>query len=256
MDLSLLQEIGLTKPQAMAYEKLVAMSPATAPQIGEAINETRSNAYKILDKLCELGLAEKDTNTAKTTYLAASPAALEQIIRTQSEAMLAREHKLNAAMPLLLDFYFAHSERPSIRFFQGKAGIEQVFADMLKTAQPIYLLRSPADVSFYDGQFFEFFRKKRAKLGIKTYAITPDVPSAIHNAERDKKNLFNRTWIAPDAYTANVEWDIYGDKVALISYGEEAIGVIIESKQIAESFKQIFDLTKRLAESQRTASGD
>jgi len=250
MDLHLLQELGLTKPQALAYEALVKRGQTTAPSIADDINESRTNAYKLLDKLCEIGLADKDSTATKTTYIAASPAVLEQLVREQSEAVLAREHKLNASMPNLLDFYFAHSERPSIRYFQGKKGIEQIFADMLKTGKDIYLLRSPADVTFYDGQFFSIFRAKRTKLGIKTYALTPDIPSAIHDDELDQKNRFIRTWLGQDDYTANVEWDIYGDKVALISYGDEAMGIIIESKQIAESFRQMFMMVKTLSDSQ------
>ena len=41
-----------------------------------------------------------------------------------------------------------------------------------------------------------------------------------------------------------LEIDIYGNKVALLSFGKELIGTIIESKQIAEALKQIFDLAK------------
>lgn len=242
MDIQLLEEIGLTKPQAEAYRTLVSLGGSTAPALAAAIRESRSNTYKLLDRLCDLGLATKDTSTAKIQYYPSSPAALEQLVQKQSVLIQARERKLNAAMPDLLNFFFVHSEQPSIRYFQGKQGIEQIFSDMLRTGQHIYLLRSPADVSFYDDQFFEVFRKKRAKLGIKTYALTPDVPSAIHDPEVDKKNLFFRTWLTDQDYTANVEWDIYGNKIALISYGEEAIGIILESPQMAESFRQVFRL--------------
>ncbi len=240
MDVQLLEDIGLTKSQAEAYQALIALGRSTAPALSEKIQESRSNTYKLLDKLTELGLATKDDSGPKVIYTPNSPAALEQVVGRQAAQVHSRERKLGAAMPDLLNFFFTHSDMPSIRYFQGKEGIEQIFADMLKTGQTIYLLRSPADVKFYDEQFFALFRKKRAKLGIKTYALTPDVTSAVHDAEADLKNQFFRTWIKPNSYTANVEWDIYGDKIALISYGNEAIGTIIESPQMAESFRQVF----------------
>lgn len=247
MDVQLLQDIGLTKPQALAYQALVRQGASSAPEIAAHLQESRSNTYKLLDKLCELGLASRDTTGRKVCYFPLGPAALQRLIEAQAAQTSLRERKLNAAMPDLLSFFFAHSERPSIRYFQGKEGIQHMFGDMLRTGGPIYLLRSPADVAFYDEAFFELFRKKRAKLGIKTYALTPDVPTAVHDAELDKKNLFSRTWIAPDAYTGSVEWDIYNNKVALISYGEEAMGMIIESPQIADSFRQIFQLVTAAA---------
>jgi sugar-specific transcriptional regulator TrmB len=242
MDVQLLKDIGLTIAQARAYQALIKRGASGAPVIAEDIGESRSNTYKLLDKLCELGLATKDANRTKVHYFPTSPNALEQFIQKQSAEVQLRERKLKAQMPSMLDFFFAHSEQPAIRFFQGKEGIQQIFGDMLKTGQDIYLVRSPADVTFYDEAFFAMFRKKRAKLGIKTYALTPDVPSAVHDPEMDKRNLFARTWVAPDAYTGNVEWNIYGNKVALLSYGEEAMGMIIESPQIAESFRQVFQL--------------
>jgi hypothetical protein len=37
---------------------------------------------------------------------------------------------------------------------------------------------------------------------------------------------------------------IFGDKVSAISFGKEGLGMIIESPQIAESMRQIFELAK------------
>lgn len=245
MDVQLLEDIGLTKVQAVTYRSLTEAGGATAPEIAIRIGESRSNAYKVLDRLCELGLAQKDTAPTKTHYYPTNPSAFEQLLQNQAASLASRERRLQAAMPDLLHFFFSHNEQPGIRYFQGKAGIERIFGDMLKTGQDIYLLRSPADVNFYNEAFFETFRKKRAKLGIKTYALTPDIASAVHDPGTDQRNNFIRTWLDEQAYTANVEWDIYGDKIALISYGEEAIGLIIESRQMAESFRQVFTLVQK-----------
>jgi sugar-specific transcriptional regulator TrmB len=244
MDMKLLEDIGLSENQALAYENLVIEGPSSAPQVAMQIGESRTNTYKLLDKLCDLGLAVKDASGTKVRYIALSPSALEQLIQKQAASVRLREQQLQSALPSLLDFFFSHSEGPSIRYFQGKEGIQQIFADMLKTREDIYLLRSPSDVDYYDEQFFADFRKKRALLGIHTYALTPDVPTAVHNRQQDTKNLFHRTWLDKNAYTGQVEWDIYGNKVALICYGQSALGVVIENPLIAESFKQMFGLVQ------------
>ncbi len=244
MDVKLLQDIGLTKVQGLAYAELIKQAGCSAPVLAPLISESRSNTYKILDRLCELGLATKDDTNTKNTYYPASPAALEQLIQAQSAEISQRERKLNAALPSLLDFYFAHSEQPSVRYFQGKDGMQRIFSDMLKTGQPLYLLRSPSDEKFYTG-FFSDLKQRRNRLGITTYALTPDVASANHDPTIDERNRLVRTWLPAEAYTASVEWNISGNKVALISYGEEAIGIVIESAQIAESFRQAFAMMRR-----------
>jgi sugar-specific transcriptional regulator TrmB len=248
MDVHLLKDIGLTEPQALAYQALIRLNGASAPKIATEVGESRSNAYKVLDRLCELGLASKGQNGKKVHYLPASPVALEQLVQKQAAELDLRKRKLQAAMPDMVNAFLASSERPSIRYFQGKEGLRQIFSDMLATGKTLYLVRTPDDVRFYDHEFFAEVRKKRRLLGAKTIGLTPDVPSANHDPQIDFKDKFIRTWIPADAYTANVEWNISGDKVALISYGQEAVGVVIESKQIAESFRQIFALA---ASSQR-----
>lgn len=242
MNITTLTALGLTASQAKAYIILVQYGTLTPPALAEKIGESRSNTYKILDRLTELKLVKKDPGAIKLTFRADTPLALEELARQQRMEALNKEKQIKQAMPTLMNYFYTYSEQPGVRMFQGKAGIEEIFNDMLRTKQDIYLLRSPADVGFYDETFFAQFRRKRAELGIKTYALTPNISTAVHNDDVDKANKFIRTWLPRDAYTANVEWDIYGNKVALISYGKEAIGLIIESPQIAESFRQMFRL--------------
>jgi len=242
MDLQTLTEIGFTTPQAKAYITLIKSGPITPPELAQKISESRSNTYKILDRLVEMGVVSKAKVGKKLMFRPENPIALENSIRQTRNQILEREQHIKATMPTLLSYFYTFSDQPGIRFFKGKDEVKEVFNDMLRTGKSIYLIRSPADVEFYNEKFFEAFRKKRAQRGITTHALTPDVPSAVHDPQVDSANKFIRTWIPKDAYTAAVEWNIYGDKIAVISYGEEAVATIIESPQIAASFRQLFAL--------------
>lgn len=245
MDIRLLEDIGLTNVQAKTYASLVERGESGAPAIATTIGESRTNAYKVLDKLCELGLANKEQIGKRVRYFPANPAALEQLVNQQTNEVQLRDRKLKAAMPGMLDFFFARSEQPGIRFFQGKDGIEKIYKDQLITGKPIRIVRSWKDRDFFGKGVYSTWRKRPAKYGIPTIMHSPDVPDANNNPELDKKLLFSRTWMDREDYTAPVEWDIYGDKVSVISFGEEAIGMIIESPQIAESMRQMFEIMGR-----------
>lgn len=242
MDVHILEDIGLTNTQASAYKALVESGPLTAPALAKLVGESRTNGYKVLDKLVEIDLATKQPHGGKFRYAATSPTALEQFIHAQAEQIRQKERQLNTELPHMLDYFFAHSEQPSIRYFQGVDGLKQIFKDMLQTGQDIYLLRSPADNDALGKEFFDEFKKKRSLLGIHTYILAVDIPSATHDVEEDFRNKMHRTWLNPEVYTGSVEWNIYDNKVALISYGQEIMGIIIESPQIAESFRQVFQL--------------
>lgn len=246
MDILSLTSLGLTESQAKAYITLIQHGSITAPALALKIQETRTNAYKILDKLTDLGLAKKDESAKKIIYRAANPVALETLAIKERNEVLAREKQVRNAMPTLLNYFYTFSEQPGVRFFHGEDGLHELLNDILRVRKDVYVLRSPADGPFLGKDFFPSYQAKRAKLGIHTHIFLQDNPySRAYSHQHDERLLIERAWLPSGDYNAAVEWDVYGDKVAIISYGQEAIGVMIESPQIAESFRQIFALLKQ-----------
>lgn len=244
MDTDTLTAIGLTNSQAKAYLVLVQNGSISPPELAHQTNETRSNAYKILDRLAELGLAIKSKRGKNIIFYVSNPVSLETIAKKQRDIALEQEKKVKLSMPALLNYFYTYSQQPGVRFFQGKDGIVQILNDILRTKKTVHLIRSPHDNDFYDGPEFESFKRKRAQLGIKTQALTPSTPTANRNPDVDAAQLFTRTWLPKGGYEGSVDWYIYGNKLAIISYGDEAIGMIIESPQVADSFKQLFNLLR------------
>jgi predicted transcriptional regulator len=250
MDVQFLQDIGLTNVQATAYKALIEHGTQTAPALARAIGESRSNGYKVLDKLVELGLAIRTDIAGKFHYSATSPAALEQFVKQQVETIHQKERRLKSELPRLLDYYFAHSERPSIRYFEGREGIVGIYKDQLGTGRPIHYVRTLADLAFIQFDDLHHLRNLYPKFGVQRYAIIPDSgPGKIlppdqqmSVAESDKHMLLQRTWVHESDYSAPVEWAAYGNKLSIIQYGEEAMGMVIESKPIADAFRQLFGL--------------
>jgi HTH-type transcriptional regulator, sugar sensing transcriptional regulator len=246
MSPQLLQEIGLNPSQARVYLALIEKGALTPPAAADAAQENRTNAYMVLEQLAALGLAEKVEEAKKLTYQATNPINLEKVSEKRRRAVMDAETRVKQAMPTLLSYYYSFTEKPGVRYFEGKEGILNVFEDMLRTKQPLRIIRSPnaslTAITKSENSRTNFITK-RIKLGITAEAITP-TPTT--NAAKDAAQLYTRHFIGTDAYTAPVEINIYGNKVALISFGEEVIGTIIESKQIAEAFGQIFTQLTRL----------
>ncbi len=245
MNEDLLVNLGLNSTQAKAYMALVRYGSLAPPELASKTGETRTNAYTVLDRLVELGLAKKDESKKKLVYRVENPVALEKLVKQYRDDALAREKLVKDSMPALLNFFYTYSEQPGVRFFQGKDGIEEIYKDHLRTGKTTRIIRSWKDRDFFGKGVFNVWRKRPAKHGIRTVMLSPDVEDANNDPELDRKLLWTRTWMKKEDYTAPVEWDIYGDKVSVISFGEEAIGMIIESPQIAESMRQIFALAER-----------
>lgn len=244
MEVSTLTKIGLNENQARAYVALIKHGSLTPPQAAEVLHIKRTNAYAVLDQLEELGLATKKDIKKKLHYVVNNPIALERIAREHRNQAHENEKKVQDAMPTLLKFFHTYSDQPGVRFYQGTQEIKDIYNDMLRTGKDIHVLRSTHDQDLLSTEFFTKFKAQKAKLKIKTHLINPTNDATLWNESTDEKYNEIRTQLHPDCYTANVEIATYGNKMSIISFGEEAIGMIIDSPQIAISMQQVFALLK------------
>jgi len=234
---------GLTKQQAVAYIKLIDAQSVIPSEFSQDIGEARSNTYKILDELVSKGLAKKFKEKSKIRYSAESPAHLLKLAREKKDEIELAEGNLKTAVPELLKKYYKTHEQPGVRFYQGKEGIKEIFDEQIQVGKPIQFLKTRADIEFFGFQFMNEVRNLAPKANLRRRGFTPDTPEAPKNIkESDKKMLLERTWYLPEDYTAPVEWSVYGNKVSIISFGKEAIGMVIDSPQVADSLRQIFAL--------------
>lgn len=244
MNPQLLRSLGLSNSQAEIYLKLVERGELTPPEVAKISGESRTNAYMILQKLEEFGLVEKIETAKKLKYQPLNPIALERLAEEKRVETATVEHQIKQSMPQMLSYYYSFTEKPGIRLLQGTEGLKEIYKDTLRTKKDIYFLRTPTEVKTLGDEYFSRYKQKRAQLGITTFALTSDTPNARKYAADDKLNKMIRTWIKPESYTAPVEVNIYGDKVAFLSYGEEIMGVIVQSPAIAESMRQLFKLIR------------
>lgn len=238
MNTELLQELGLNKSQATIYLKLIEKGELSPPRVATLTGESRSNAYMVLQRLEEMGLVEKAEKNKKVYYQAMNPIALEQLAQDRREETARVENQVKHAMPQMLSYFYSFTEKPGIRLLQGIDGLKEIYSDTLRTREDIYFLRTPSEVKTLGSEYFDRYKKRRADLGITTYAFTQDTPKARQHALDDEVNKMIRTWIDPESYEAPVEVNVYGDKVAFLAYGDDIMGVIIQNRPIAEAMRQ------------------
>lgn len=249
MNLKSLIQAGLTDAQARAYLCLVERSPLTPPKLATLINETRSNTYKVLEQLEELKLVEKRDVGKKLHFWAGNPLALKTSIDKETASLNEKKRLLEASLPYLLEQFHKNNLQPGIRYLQGDDGLKEIYQDQLNEGQTVNFVYGNKAINHFSVEGIHEIRNKFPAAGIKRNGITPDKQvveypesNRMSIAESDAHMLLNRTWVKPEDYTAPVEWAVYGDKVSITSFDKEVMGLIIESPQIANSFRQLFKL--------------
>jgi len=243
MDTTILQKAGLTESQAKGYLALVEYGALTPVEIAEKTGENRTNGYAIAEKLVSYGLALK-TDAKKATYEATHPSNIAILAEKRRKAIVRNEQAVQSGLDGLISFFYEHSEQPGARTLEGIDGIKYVYDDTLKTQQDIYLLRTTADIPSLGETYLDQYRAKRAAMGIHTHALTPYSVEGQRNFDSgaDEEMLFHRTWLPDSAYSAPVEIDIYGNKVAFIAFGGTQMATIIESPPIALAMRQLITI--------------
>lgn len=250
MNPDLLIQMGLTPAQASTYLELVKAGSMTPPVLAKKIGESRTTAYMALARLEEVGLAVKQEGARKQTYEPASPSALEKFLSDRQQALAAVERAYRDALPNLLSYYYTYRGKPGVRFFEGGDGLEKLYEDILRTREPVVTVQTPADETYFGSvtetnSVLRKYLDKRAALGITSEMLAPARPGSIewskHNDERLKRTV---TRYPQTAYVAPVEINVYGNKVSLISYGDETIGTIIESPQIAQAMRELYAMAQ------------
>lgn len=242
MDKEILKKAGLTDSQAKGYIALVQESELSPAELALKINESRTNTYAIIDKLINYGLiSKKEDIKYGAKYKANHPSALETLAENRRKILVRNEQTVKDSLGEFIDYFYKFSEEPGARILQGIEGIKTIYEDTLKDKEDIYLIRTRADVQLLGEDFYIDYRKKRAAAGIITYSITPLSPEGKAHVKEgfDKQNLYSRTFIPDDIYTAPVEIDIYGNKVAFISFGNTQMATLIESPAISMAMRQL-----------------
>lgn len=245
---TLLERAGLTDTQAKIYLSLLKNGKQTPNELSKSTNLSRENCYAITKKLVELNLIEQ-TKDKKATFKALNPSNLETFVENRRKRIVADEKIVKTNISFLLNTFYANNQAPGSRTLEGLEGIKEAYLDTLRVKKDIYFLRTFADSrlggDYKDESFLHWYRNQRPILGIHTYALTPLDQGAIRNLKlgRDAAINFHRTWMPKDDYTAPVEFDVYGDKISIISFTDESpMATIITSPDIAEALRQMLKL--------------
>lgn len=250
MNSDLLIRMGLTPAQAKTYLELVKAGSLTPPQLAKKIRESRTTAYMALGRLEEVGLAIKQAGVKKQTYEPASPSALEKFLADRQAELAQTERAYRDALPNLLSYYYTYCGKPGVRFFEGDDGLEKLYEDILRTRAEVDIVRTTADQQYFGNaddktSVLARYMDSRAKLSIASKLLAPALPGPVAWAEVNDERLKRKvTWFPPKAYTSPVEINVYGNKVSFISFGNETVGTIIESPQIAEAMRQLYAMAQ------------
>ncbi len=201
----------------------------------------RSSVNLILDRLNTKGFVTYHLEGARKLFSAEQPEAL--LFRLEDSLS-----DFRALIPLLRATT-GSDKKTKVRFFEGKDGIEKIFTDILLTIKinrdakkEICAVSSGKDIFKFLPEHQKNFINKRVKERIPIRWIAPDSKVSRELEKKSSDEYRKMKFFDAMKYQFNIEIDVYADKIALISFGDELSGVIVENKSFAGSFRGLFNL--------------
>ncbi len=239
---TLLIEAGLTELQAAAYLFLLEHGESAPPKLSKQLKMTRSNAYKVLDSLQALGLANKREVKKKYVYRPADPTALAALVAEKRNSVIALEQNINTAMQQLRAAYRKSSSQHGVDSQKGKEAMMSAYENQIVHEQPIYFVKTQADIPFMGFEAMDRLRRLPATKNVRRFGITPDAFEGPASPAIDARANLRRTWIDSEAYSAPVEWGVSGNQLLIQVFVGEGRVISIDDAEVAESFRQLWHM--------------
>lgn len=227
-----LENCGLTRKQAKVYLALLELGPSPIQKISQRAVLSRSTVYEALRALQKKVLVSTFKKKKVNYFTAEEP---QKIVKKARAKALA----LTKALPHLEALQYRAKSQPTVRFYQGKRGLQTVIEEMLEEPKEILAISSSEDIFNVLEDYFPRFVERRIKKKIPIRTIFKDSPKA-----RERKALgpqqLRKAKLLPKDYQFSAMLALWKNKIALLSLKKEFNALVIESEELSEMHKALF----------------
>ncbi len=233
--------LGLSRKAAATYLALLKLGAATAQQIAREAKMERTAAYRILDELSAQNLVSRGIKGKRSTYYIESPQQLQQLI----ERKLSAAHEL---IPLLVALQGEQSPKPVLRYYDNFNGVKLVLTNSLTAKEK--LRRDFASIEHIldhlGKRFINRQIEERAKRGIRVRSLRSatdkkkDIRSGWFLKGTNEGLLREVRYLSQDIPFCSAIF-IYDNVVSVISSKREAFALEIQSEELSQALKALFD---------------
>ncbi len=230
-----LTDLGLNEKQAAVYVAVLELGSGSALDISRSAQVKRSTVYVILDELRELGLVTELKTGTTTLFQAQEPERIGD--RLQSQMSTFRSIK-----PLLDDLYLKEGSKPKVRFYSGIAQIQRLYEMFLVEHSKIDFFG--ADLEIFSQYMEPVFNKYTKEFQEGAHQVREVVTMNQFNLEYARKqyNRFHKIRVIDKQFQFFGDNAIYGNTVLITSFSDDPFAVTIESKDVAQTFRSLFEV--------------
>jgi len=241
-----LRQIGFNEKEAKVYLACLQLGQDTAWHISQKCGLKRSTVYFVLNELIERGLVSIWKTKKATLWRAANPKKLFTQLKHKEEA-------LTEMFPLLQSIYNFDEAKPNIEIFEGREGVRQIYAEVVEYLAKGKEILCWGDVSHIWDILEDVTEKYLAQDRNRRYKVREILNENEKNKKyvkliRKNKNPRHLIRFLPENSNFSGNDNIvFGDKLVIFSTQNKLFATVIQSQDIANSYRNLFELAWRSA---------
>ncbi len=244
MALEILQELGLTKSEISTYLALLELGQSTTGPIVDKAKISSSKIYEILDKLIQKGLVSYILKGKVKYFEATNPERILDLLKEKEKELEKQRNEIKKLLPELTRKKDLSKYKENAGIYKGMKGLEITFYESLNNMknETIYIIGIPSR-SEKVNRFFVKWNKYRAELGIKEKALFNEKARGELQTLPENTTLTEIKYM-PEGIVTPAAINILGNRTLIFpaETKDEPLLIMIESKEIADSFKAQFEL--------------
>lgn len=231
----LLEQAGFTAKEALVYLALLELSQGRVVDIAKKIELKRPIIYIILEGLIKRGYVSELPNKKINTYQAVDPSIILSKLRLTTK-------NFSEMLPFFRTLHNKGANRPKITYHETKEGIWNTYEEMSQAAKPFFITSNSRIEKHFPGGIDKWLGGlKKGVYKFRSNNLVPDTAEEIAIGRKFLK-AGQKIRVLPGLKDMNMDFAIFGDKLAITSLEDEPFIVIMESVELVKSMRPIFDI--------------
>lgn len=227
-----LADLGLDEKQIRVYLACLETGGAGVGEIAKRSGVKRTSIYNFLDEMKTKGFLSEVRREAKSVLVPEDPKVLAGRANERAK-------RFEGLLPEFSAIFNKEERKARIRYYEGEEGLKSMYEDILQEGETTYEISDFERMfSAMNAEWIWKYPDRRAEKQIRAYSIAKEGPMARQVRAKDRSQMRETRFV--EKVDFETEINIYGNKVALLSFQEPLMGVIIEDKAIAQTLRSMW----------------
>lgn len=242
MDEQNLEKLGLNRNEAKVYLALLYKGQATASELVKSVGVHRNIVYDNLEKLMDKGLVSVIREKNKI-FIAQKPSAIVEFLESK-KSLIDKEMNLAKNMiPEINQLLASHRTKQDVQVFRGISGLKKVLAELVQAKTSWSIGITNESVKALGETYWKNYNQNKKETKTEEYLLwNADFKNTVI-----LKNPKSHHRILPKELDQVTETLIWDNKVAITTYSQEPIAILIENKEIYDMHRKHFDFLWKLS---------